>query len=333
MNEWANPSSLPASSSITPPGAMTFGQILDHMWRLMRARWRLFFGIAGVPAAAVFLFLVAMMSYMLTIIGPQLAGKPVILTAFPIYLAVIVGAGEPMLLLVYALYLPAAIYAATKADAGVTVTVSHAYRVALSRFGSYLWLMILFFLYLAVPVAVVGAVMGVGMLLMHHASGMSAGHSLPFVFIPMLVLFYLCIMVYSILIMLRFALAYPASVEENLSAWAALGRSTQLTRGAKGRIFLVILVVYVAICAAQFLANLILFALAAVVALVSILAHLTVGSATFYVLVGLGVVGYGMIILGSALVTYSALTTALAVLYGDQRRRKDGIASPPVQTG
>jgi hypothetical protein len=334
MNEQGVPSPIVANSSTRVPAVpLTLGQILDRTSQLMRAHWRLFFGIAGVPAAAVFLFLVAMMSVMLTFIGPQLAGKTALPPHFPPFFAAIIFIAEPLLLVIYALYLSAAFFAAAQADLGVGVTIRQAYSVALGRFGRYLWLMILCFLYVIVPIAVVGAAMGVGILLVHHATGTVHGPDFPLLLIPLLVLFYLCLMVYSIFIMLRFAVAYPASVEENLTAWAALGRSAQLTHGAKWRILLVILVVYAAAYAAQFVAMFILFVLAALGALVAMLAHVAVRSAAFYFLVGLGVVAYGLLVLVSVLVTYSALTTALALLYHDQRRRIDGQAPAPVHAG
>jgi len=45
--------------------------------------------------------------------------------------------------------------------------------------------------------------------------------------------------------------------------------------------------------------------------------------------VGLGVVGYVLTIVVSTLIAYSALTTLLAVLYHDQRRRKESSTPAP----
>ena len=49
----------------------------------------------------------------------------------------------PIIMSVYALYMPAACFAAIQADRGVVVSFRQAYGVARSRFGRYLWLMIL----------------------------------------------------------------------------------------------------------------------------------------------------------------------------------------------
>jgi hypothetical protein len=332
MNEPGIPAPLYVSASAPlPPGALTFGQILDRVYSLMRTHLKLFLGIAGVPVVAVLLFMAAITGFMVKMIATQFAGNPAVPPALPPHYLMFILISEPLLLLVYVLYLPAAIHAAVQANRGVTVTFREAYRVAWSRFGRYLWLMILWTLYLLVPIAVLAAAIGAGTAFawMHHAAGNASISGFPFFLIPIIVLIHLCVIVYSILITLRFALAYPASVEEDLTAWAALRRSAQLTRGARGRIFLAILVVYAAVYAVQLACILVLGVIASLVALGAMLAHVAVGSATFFTLVGLGVLGYVLTVVVSALLAYAALTTALAVLYHDQRLRKESISPAP----
>ena len=130
MNESFDPqSSLPALQF-----PMTFGQILDRTYRLMRANFRLFFGIASVPAAAVFAFAAVVTVFLLTTLGPQLTGKTMGIGAvaggFPFALSVVFLVCYPIILVVYALYLPAATFAATQADLGVSVTFRQAYGKA-----------------------------------------------------------------------------------------------------------------------------------------------------------------------------------------------------------
>jgi hypothetical protein len=43
----------PLSPGTTPSNLMTFGQVLDRVYRLMRANLRPFLGIAAVPTGAV----------------------------------------------------------------------------------------------------------------------------------------------------------------------------------------------------------------------------------------------------------------------------------------
>jgi hypothetical protein len=295
----------------------------------MRGNLRLFFGVAAVPGAAIFLFVTGTMAFMFGIIKTQLAGRPVASPHLPAWVSIMFVASELILVVVYTVYLPAAVFAAMQSNRGIAVSVRQAFRVALPRFGRYLWLMILGTLYIVVPVVTVAALIGGGILLLYRTAGTGAGSPALFLLIPLLLVFYLCVFVYGILIMLRFALAYPASVEENLPAWAALTRSVQLTRGARGRIFLVMLVVYAVTYALQLVIFVVLMALGALGFLGATLAHVTWGSPASFVLAGLGGLGYLLLIVAITLICYSALTAALSVLYHDQRLRKDGSISAP----
>ena len=328
-------SSLSPSSGPTPSVPMTFGQILDRTYRLVRAHFRLFFGIAAVPAVSVLVMVAAVTSFMLATLWPQIAshtsGVGFFPAGIPPWLPLIVFCIYPFVLVIYALYMPAAAFAATQADLGLTVSFRQAYGVAWSRFGRSLWLMILCILYIVVPIVVIGALIAVGTLLISHSAGSGAGPASAFLLIPLLVLLYIGILVYCVLIMLRFAVAYPACVEENLSAWKALQRSASLTRGAKGRIFLLMLVIYAIVYAAELVCILVLVAVGALAALAAMSVHVTVGSSAFCILVGLGVLGYLLILMACILFSYAAFTAALAVLYHDQRRRKDTLASTPAQ--
>jgi hypothetical protein len=321
MNEW----SYPQAFAPQPPVPMTFGQILDRTYRLMRANLSLFLGIATVPTAIIVAFIAGWTIFVLKTIGPLMNGNPSQLGAvavnsqFFLPLAIF----YPIMLAAYALYLPAAFFAAANADRGLAVTFRQAYSVAWSRFGRSLWLMVLLILYMVVPIAVVGALIAAGAAFIHHATGAGFGPPAMFFLVPLIVLLYLGILVYSVLIMLRFALAYPACIEEDLSAWKALQRSASLTRDAKGRIFLVLLVVYAIVYAMELVCILVLVALAAVAAFVAVSAHVTMGSPTFFILAGVGVFAYMLIIGACILLSYAAFTTALAVLYHDQRLRKD----------
>ena len=321
-------------SFATAPIPMTFGQILDRTYRLMRKHYRLFLEIAAVPA----MFVLASMA---AVIGVSFAAYEHLASQVPAGTTVsftpnyfldhfkwIIFCFYPIIIAAYALYLPAASFAATQADRGAAVSFRQAYDVAWSRFGRSLWLMVLCMLILIVPIVVIAALIGAGAALMGHGAAAGSGPAYAFFLVPLLVLLYLGILVYSVLIMLRFAVAYPASIEEDLTAWEALKRSARLTSGAMGRIFLVLLVVYAVVYAVEIVCILVLVALAAVGAFAAMSAHVTVGSPTFSVLVGLGAFAYAIVIGACILLSYAAFTTALAVLYHDQRLRKDVLAAP-----
>jgi len=321
-----------AFSGPAQQGPMSFGLIFDRTFRLMRAHFRLFFGIAAVPSAAIFLVFSLILGAMLCVVGPHIADKTAPPAFFPYYFIAIIFGTYVILPLFYALYLPAACHAAMQADHGVTISFKQAYSVAWRRFGRYLWLMILCALFIIVPVLACFVVAGLGALLPHFALG-SSFSNYAVLLIPLVILFYIALLVYSILIALRFSLAYPVAVAEGMPAWASLKRSGQLTKGAMGRIFLVLLVVY----ALTYLVTLVCMAVFCVVGamgfLVAILAHVTQGSHTFYFLIGLGVLGYLLIMAVSVMFSYAAFTTALSVIYHDQALRKGGLQAATGQAG
>ncbi len=331
----AVPSSISPTILPTPLHPMTFGQILDRTYRLMRTHYRLLFGIAAVPATTLMVFFGAMMGGMLLFLKPQLSGHTsgigAVVVGFPGAFQFLFFIIYPAILLTYALYLPAACFAATQADRGVTVSFRQAYGVAWSRLGRYLWLMILCALSIVVPVMAIGGLIVGGTVFL---TGVKSNPASAFFLIPLLVLLYLVILVYSILIMLRLAVVYPVCVEEDLPAWAAIRRSVNLTRNEMGRIFLVMLVVYAILYAIELVCILIFVVLAGLVAFIAISAHVTVCSPAFFILIGLGLLGYALVIGFCVLIGYAGFTTALAVLYHDQRLRNDGLAiltpMPPI---
>jgi hypothetical protein len=313
---------------------MTFGQVFDRTFRLMRDNLRLLLGVAAVPCIAIFLVIGAIFGFMFVELGPQIANQDAKPPAIdPYTFTIFICAVYLILPLIYALYMPAASYAATQANLGVAPTFREAYSVAWRRFWRSLWLMILSILFTLVPVVACALIIGLVILLLHLALGEGSGGTMDLALIPPGMLLFIAAQVCSILIMLRISLAYPACVVEELPAWSSLKRSMQLTKGAKGRIFLMLLVVYALGYALSLACMAISFAVGSLVAFVAILSHVAEGSTAFYVLIGLAVLGYVLVVIVTCLFTYAAFTTALAVLYYDQRLRKDGQLPAPSQAG
>jgi hypothetical protein len=307
------------------PG-MTIGQILDRVFRLTRAYWRLFAGIAAVPAAAVMAPSCAVMAWWMITIIRLATTQPTMPPHIPVYFAFLFILVDLIPIPVFALYVPAGIYAAVQANLGMKVTFRQAYAEAWRRYGRYLWLMVLIFLYIAGPLMVLAVLIGGGAFLITHGAQPGSAPAALFLLIPAAILAYLGFFVYCILIMLRFAVAFPAAVAEGLSARAALRRSTTLTCGARGRIFLVMLVVYAAMYVASMAIMIAFTVMGSVGALAAMAAHVTVGSAAFYLLIALAAVIYLLLMVVYAAFTYAAMNAALAVIYHDQRWRKDGVA-------
>ncbi len=319
MNEPGFPLAFPPR----PGYPMTFGEIFDRLLKLMRAHFRLLVGIATAPAAAIFLL------YALAIGAVLLAGglghgaktpdpKAMVWVVFPLMLL-----GWLPLVVIMALCEAASSYAATRADLGCIATVREAYGAAWERAGRYVWLMILRWLSVALPMVVGGVVVAIALLMVQRGSASDNPVAAFFLF-PLIAVVYISGLGWGIFMLLRLSLAYPACVCEDLTAMAALDRSAQLTRGAKGRIFLVALIVYALTYLLEILLFVVLAALFGVGALIFLALHVDAASP-------LGVTGIGFMAL-LALVgmfflfavvsaTYSA---AFALAYHDQKLRIDG---------
>ena len=299
----------------------TFGQILDRVFRLMRANFKLFVGIAVLPPGAFYalfaLITVAALWPVLQALPKSLSPEeilPLVLVFVPLMVVLTL-----VYLLVFAIYLAAASFAGVQADCGVKVTFRQSYAVAWSHAGRYALLLLLLYLICFFPALVIELVMlaGMGLTALHKAQT----NPLMIVMYPILSVLQMAALIVGLIVALRFALAFPASVIEDLTAWQAIKRSGVLTRGAKGRIFLVLLVIY----AATYLAMLVLMSGAALVGALGFLAFSRMHShpstpviVVIAILGGVGLLG-AMVIFTAA--SWAGYSTGFAVIYNDQRLR------------
>ena len=329
MNEPGIPAPVYISTAAPlPPGALTFGQILDRIFHLMRSNFRLFVGIAAVPSAGMVVLYALMMAAMLWIVKPWHPQMPP--HVFPMmgwfFAAAVLF--DLLILVIYALYEAAASYAALQANARVKVTFGQSCAFAWRKAGRYIWLAILRAVIVALPIMIIASLVAGSAV---NAMMRSKGGFYPqafFTVFPLLMLLDLGAIVYAILIMLRIVLAVPACVAENLSAWKSICRSNQLTQGARGRIFLLGLVLYAIVYVAVLALELAIFFIVAVGVLMGTLAHLA--------MVPWGWMGIGILALVfvCALWLWSACiwavySAAIVVLYHDQRLRKESSTPAP----
>jgi hypothetical protein len=114
-------------------------------------------------------------------------------------------------------------------------------------------------------------------------------------------------------------------VAEDVSAWQGLKRSNHLTNGAKGRIFLLALLIYAIAYAAFLVVEMIILFLGAMIALVGMLLHLTMAP-WGYIGIGAGILVFLCVYLLWYACIWAAYTTLFAVVYHDQRLRLEGVA-------
>lgn len=334
-----NGSALATPFGPAPSGPMTFSEILDRTLHLVRRNLLLLLGIAAVPCGA-FLAIYAVLMGALALSGafarPAAATDPALVFKFviPAVLLICIPA-----LAVFALYLAAACYAAAQADAGIKVTIRGAYSLAWRRARRHIGLLFLIYLRAFLPaIAIILPMLALPGLPILHAANPAV-----FFLMPLGMLLYFAAYVYGIIVVLRLSLAFPACVVEDIGARKAMERSSLLTKGAKGRIFLILLVIHL-ICyvflIAFYLVAMILFAVGVFLA-AALHSHL----AAPWTYLGAALSGICIVIvlfLWIAL-TWAGLTTSLALLYNDQRVRKEGydiermmhraglVAPPPVE--
>ena len=289
---------------------LTLGEILDRTAQLYRSNFLLFAGISAVYAGV--LLVVALLQIGL--------GETLRLLHMTDRLQWLTWTAVGMAFLVMFLFSGMAIAANNRAVAwvhlGEPASIRAAYKCILPRLGRYLWLMFIAFVVVWTPLVLVYCGY-VGMIAFYLPKGFLAhpGHAnqqAAMTFALASLAFFLLLIpagIYAILMGLRYALAVPACVVEDLKARQALRRSIELSKGSRGRIFLLGLLIAVIQIGLAFLAQ-VFFVVAAVKA------H---GELPVWVRVLQQVVGFF-----TNTFIGPMYATGLTLFYYDQRVRKEG---------
>lgn len=318
---------LPGSSA----GPMTVGRILDRIFAILRSDLGIFVRLGAVPVAVLLVTYAAAFA-MLRVHGmfprPHAAADSVQVVAvvFPAMLMAMV----PMMI-AFAVFQAAACHASIQANRGRKITFRQAYGEALQDAGRYVWLMVLQAVCVVLPMLVILAAVVGGVWMSAIAVSGPPRPATWFFVAPLIMLAYLLTLAYTVWMTLRLGLAFPACVEEKISAVEALRRSGYLTRKAKGRMFVVLLVVY-AISYAAFLV--VEFAALAVIALLAVIGaglHLHIPYALGVAGIGVLVTVFGALVLLWMALIWAGYAISLSVLYEDQVARIDG--GPAIMPG
>jgi hypothetical protein len=219
---------------------LSLGEILDRTAQLYRNNFILFAGIASVYAGIVLVLNLVQIGVTSLLTSLHMAKE------LPLFLG-------GWLLLIFPLLIicaGAAVAANNRAVAWVYLSqpasIRGAYLSILPRLGRYLWLMAIaaFIVYLpfgvifAVYLVFVFAYGGSKGLFAHPAAGGDPKAAMVLgCATGIFVLLCIPAVIYAIVMALRYSLAVPALVVEDLKARKALRRSVELSRGSLGRIF------------------------------------------------------------------------------------------------
>ena len=225
---------------------LTLGEILDRTAQLYRSNFLVFAGIFSAYAGVGLVLNLLQLGLAELIKGGHTPSK---LSWVLISTALI----EWVLLV---LLLGAAIAAVSQAVAwvhlGQPATIRTAYSATLPRFGRYLWLMTVTTFLAWIPTALLYLGYFGFIFIYVRPKGVLAHPNTPansqaavvlgLVSIALLLLA-LPAFAYGVVMTLRYALALPACVVENLKARNAIRRSIELSKGARGRIFILFLLI------------------------------------------------------------------------------------------
>lgn len=223
---------------------LTLGEILDRTAQLYRTHFLLFLGIAAPYTSLALLVNLAAVTY------PELFRSGRMSAAATWSLQIGSWAGVLLMLLVSNVSAAAYNRAVAWVHLGEPATIRGAYRSILPKTGRYLGLGALKLLLAWAPLILLFAAFQ-GFYVYFQLKGIlprpgeapHAGTPNPAIGIfgiVSIVLFLVMwpFLIYAMFMALRYALALPASVVENLTPRAALKRSVSLSKGARGRILL-----------------------------------------------------------------------------------------------
>ena len=233
---------------------LTLGEILDRTAQLYRSHFWLFAGIASVYSGAILFLGLLQIGAQELLQAEHLARYLILLGAIGLVVQFFVS------FLVGGLAVAANNRAVSWVHLGEPATIRGAYAGILPRTGRYVWLMTIIAFLIWTPLALIYAGYifvlffwmrplskgGAG----HLAGAIGAGGSQQAVVMfglatILFVLLFALGVAYATIMALRYSLAIPACVVEDLKARAAIRRSIDLSKGSRGRIFVLALLVIV----------------------------------------------------------------------------------------
>jgi hypothetical protein len=207
----------------------SLGEILDRTAQMYRSGFLLYFGIAAVSYAAVLL-----LSLVLDVLlHPQELTNPRAYASLRLAAGVVVGL---FTMVPVSIAMAAVMQAVARNYLGQTCTIREAYAIVRRRWYRYILILLTMYVYTFLPVALLmGILVGGAALLLAGAARVAV--------LVLAVLLVFAGIAFALWRVLRWALTIPASVMEDLPVHRALKRSSTLTQGGAGRIFVMLLLV------------------------------------------------------------------------------------------
>jgi hypothetical protein len=225
---------------------LTLGEILDRTAQLYRSHFLLLAGISSVYAGVLLVFSLLQIGVQELFRASHASGQLLWVTLIGALIMI------PVMLIAGGIAVAANNRAVSWIHLGEPATIRTAYRSILPRLGRYLWLMTMTAFIVWMPIGVVYVGYIAFAVLYGRPRGIFAQTPVErnpealIVFGLVTVAFAILslgALIYAVLMGLRYSLAVPACVIEDIKARQALRRSVELSRGSRGRIFLLALLV------------------------------------------------------------------------------------------
>lgn len=299
-----------------PLRPFTLGEILDRTAQLFRRNFLLFAGVAAVPIGVIVAAFAPMGAAFGLFGGTVVKGGTPSNVLVGVLVAALLLVGLPVGIAATALSQAALTRAAVGAHLGETLKIRTVLKSVWPRLGRYVWLLILQAIFIgAIPgAAMLAGVASLGALANLSGPGSAAGVGIGFL---IFILFAAAAGV-VVWLALRYALAFAVCVVEEKPAWNSLQRAAVLSKGTRGRIFVMFLLVW---------ALSMVLMIAAYVPIAIVLGVVAaIGQGSRYAVITLVIAEIFNVLVNFAvqsLIT-PVYATALSLFYFDQRIRKEG---------
>jgi hypothetical protein len=222
----------------------TLSEVLDRTAQLYRLRFLLFLVIAILPMGVVLVLTCVFYLFLAWwTMAPAGAMSPAVARiSAVVFFASLLFVALPIFLAAKALATAAMNHAAARVHMGETTTIRDTCKTIWRHGWRYIWLCFLQILFVwVIPIVawIVLILLYAGMAALERRAGMGQSSAVLFDAFAFLVL--AALVGFSIWILLRLSLAFPACVVEQVTAWTALKRSSVLCKGTRGRVFLLYL--------------------------------------------------------------------------------------------
>jgi hypothetical protein len=300
------------SESLRP---FTLGEILDRTAQLYRRNFLLFAGVAAVPTAAILVVLIPFIGMIAVPIRAAAKGvpQPTTMVALLVAMGLVV---IPVAIAATVVAQAGLVRSAVAAHMGQKLRIREAIKSVWPRFWRYLGVMIMQGIMAGlIPAVAAGIVVGILFFLTRLAGGGIAANA-GFGFFAFVVV--AAMMVVIVIRALSYSLSLPACVVEDKPIWQSLQRSLKLSKGTRGRIFLMFLLVYALSVIVSIIGYIPVVIVTAVAALMG---H---GGATSTVLIVIGEIVNVLVNFALQTLITPVYIVALVLFYYDQRIRTEG---------